>query len=303
MSTRPGWLPEIMRALEATFPEVEFRGAPLLVDSGFRSFVVEYPEGIIWRVGRVPDAAAGYEREIALLPAIADRLHVEIPDIKWHASPCDSFPNGVAGYIKIEGRPLSRLDADAPDGDQLARDIAVFLRAMDRIPSSPLESRGVPVSVPERRRLAALRAEVAPVLERQLDAAEKQRLTAWWEEVLADEPLDRFSPALTHGDFWHENLLTVSGRELTGVVDWESAVIGDRARDLATLSHLSDSFREAVMVSYAEAGGDVSEEMKHRVNRHRESRELNGIAYSILNKDEEELQESIDKFRSGPVFD
>lgn len=53
------------------------------------------------------------------------------------------------------------------------------------------------------------------------------------ETLAAAWPLsERNRPALLHGDFWPGNTLWVDG-ELSGIIDWEDAAIGDPLADLA----------------------------------------------------------------------
>ena len=114
--------------------------------------------------------------------------------------------------------------------------------------------------------------------------------------------MKRFRPAVTHGDFWYENLIVDDqAAHIAGVVDWEHAVIGDRAQDLAT-QNLGSEFTEAVLRVYRELGGRLDDEDRYRIRRLWELRHFYGVLYGIRFKDEEEIVDSIRKLREGSVL-
>ncbi len=67
-----------------------------------------------------------------------------------------------------------------------------------------------------------------PEREPNLDLREPEVIAA----AIACAPREPWTPVLRHGDFWPGNLLWTEGR-LTGVVDWENALLGPALADLA----------------------------------------------------------------------
>ena len=270
-------------ALERALPELRVRPLRTL-DVGFGSTVVETADGVVVRVARTARAAAGHERELALLPALAGRLPAAVPDPRWRLPPDDELPFGAIAYPKLPGAPLAPAAAD----DAVAEDVAAFLRALHAIDAR------VP---PAEDDLEALRAATTPVLWEELDPAELEEVDAWWEDVLADARLRAYRPVLRHGDLWYDNLLVDRGR-LVGVVDWEAAGLGDPAEDFAALRHVGDRFVRTVLAAY----GAQDPDLPHRIERRWQLRELYGVRLAVELGDAAELADAVRKLRAGPVL-
>ena len=275
--------PRLARRLQRRFPEL--RVAPLrLLDVGFGSTVVETGDGIVFRIARHARAAAGHDREWRLLPQLAGRLPVAVPEPAWRIDPDGEFLHGAIGHRKLPGEPV----VAGGGTPELAADVARFLRALHDVRDVECDSRAL--------ELEALRAATRPALADALDAAELERIDRWWTDLSADEELERFEPALRHGDLWYENLLAAAGR-LVAVLDWGGAAYADAAEDFAALRHLGDAFANAVLDAY---GADDA--LRYRERRHWELRELYGIRLAIELADEEELAAAVAKLRRGPIL-
>jgi aminoglycoside 2''-phosphotransferase len=275
--------PDLADRLKRRFPELSI--APLrLLDVGFGSTVVETADAIIFRIARTARAAAGHERELRLLPQLAGRLTVAVPEPRWRIEPDADFRYGAIGYPKLPGAPLG------PGGGTpwLAEEVAGFLRALHAVRDADADDR--------RLDLDALREATGPALEHALAPAEQRTFGRWWEELRADDELRVFEPALRHGDLWYENLLVADGR-LAGVLDWEGAAYADAAQDFAPLRHLGDAFADAVLEAY---GADDA--LRRRAQRHWELRELYGIRLALELADEQELADGLAKLRAGPIL-
>ena len=276
---------ELAARLQQQFPDLEV--APLrLLDVGFGSTVVETADGIVLRIARHARAAKGHAREARLLPQLRGRLPVDIPDPRWRVEPGSAFPFGVIGYRKLSGDALVPEDAD----ETVEADVAAFITCLHDVSD---------VDAPSYHAdpLQELHDTTTTVLRRVLSADELHRLTTWWDELGADERFRTFSPRLRHGDLWYENLLVADGR-LVGVIDWGTAEYGDPAEDFDALRHVSDDFAEAVLAAYPHADADL----RHRIERHWELRELWGVMLACELGDEDELHDAVRKLRAGPVL-
>jgi aminoglycoside phosphotransferase (APT) family kinase protein len=276
---------ELGEKLQRAFPELDV--APLrLLDVGFGSTVVETADGVVLRVARHARAAKGHAREADLLPQLRGRLPVAIPDPRWRIEPGGEFPFGVIGYRKLPGEPLVPGDAD----EAVAADVAAFIARLHDI-------RHVDAPSYHSDPVRELHDATTGVLRRVLSSDEFDRLTSWWDELRADERFRSFEPRLRHGDLWYENLLVEDGR-LVGVIDWGTAEYGDPAEDFDALRHVSDDFADAVLGAYPYADADL----RHRIERHWELRELWGIFLALELGDEAELDDGVRKLRAGPVL-
>jgi aminoglycoside 2''-phosphotransferase len=296
-------IPDIERLLAERFPELEV--APLRhFDTGFGSIVVETTDAVIFRIARHEWAAAGHAREAKLLPALHDRVPLAVPQPRWYAEPgTPGIPFGAIGYRRLPGAPLSPERAEVLGRETLARQLAAFLLALHRFPAEEAEELGLPHADRDVDGLRAFRDEVLPPLENALAPDEYRIVRAWWDRLLADPGVRRFTPTLRHGDLWYDHLLVDEpSRRLLGVVDWEAAALGDSALDFAALFHLGDDFAEATLAAYAANGGNVDESLRHRIRRQWELRELGGIRKAVELNDDEELVDGIRKLKAGPLL-
>ncbi len=289
----PEWL---ALALETTFPDLPPSALRILA-SGFRSVVVESADGLVFRVGRVPEASAGYGVEAKLLPELASLLPFPIPNPQWYVESTELFPNGVIGYRKMEGRPLQSGEVV---GSQLVTQVAEFLAVLHGLDADRLDAE-VPRAILSRDHLEELPTQVSPILSSELSESEWARMEEWWESAIEEAP-SRHEPRLRHGDFWYENLLvSEGGTSLVGVVDWEWVALGDPAEDFASLHYLGDLVLEQVLRLYSRLGGKVDPDLRQRVERCGGLRELKGLAFALQHEDQAELNDALSKVRKRTI--
>jgi len=172
---------DLQERLTRAFPELTV--APLEeLATGFHSVAVETADGIVFRIPHQEGTVNGNTAEHRLLPLVAERLPARIPLPEWRIEPGHpDFPCGAIGYRKLPGRH------PATGSDLLAAGLAGFLHALHSI-SLDVE---VPVAWP---------VQDLPDLEGVLEPYEIERVTRWSDS--ARNELERFEPALRHGDPW-----------------------------------------------------------------------------------------------------
>jgi aminoglycoside 2''-phosphotransferase len=294
---------DIERRLAERFPELTV--APLRhLETGFGSIVVETSDGVIFRIAQNGWAARGHAREARLLPVLHGRVPLAVPEPRWWVEPgTPSLPHGAIGYRRLPGTALSPELVGELGREAVARQLARFLLALHRFPAEEAQEVGLPHADQDPDGLRAFRDEVLPPLADALTPDEYDTVRAWWDRLLVDSEIHRFTPALRHGDLWYDHLLVdESSARLLGVVDWEAAALGDPARDFATQFHLGDEFAEATVAAYAGQGGNVDESLRHRIRRLWELREFGGIRATVELHDEEEFADAIRKLRAGPIL-
>ena len=201
-----------------------------------------------------PPSAAAYaaqvEKEQRWLPALAPMLPLPIPSPVAMGEPGEGYSWRWSVYRWLDGEPATI--EIIGDREQFARDLATFLRALQRIdtaggprPGAHNFYRGGPVATyhcETRRAIALLGDDI------DADAA-----TAVWEAALASVWLG--PDVWVHGDVSAANLLVTDG-ELSAVIDFGCSSVGDPACDLTIawtfLSGPSrEVFREAMTVDDA----------------------------------------------------
>lgn len=294
---------DIERRLAERFPELAV--SPLRhLETGFGSIVVETSDGVIFRIARHGWAARGHAQEARLLPVLHGRVPLAVPEPCWCVEPgTPSMPYGAIGYRRLPGTPLSPELLGELGRGTVATQLAEFLLALHRFPAEEAHELGLPDADRDPDGLRALRDDVLPPLKDALPPDEYETVRAWWDRLLADPEIRRFTPMLRHGDLWYDHLLVDerSGR-LLAVVDWEAAALGDPARDFAVQFHLGEEFAEATLAAFAAQGGTVDESLRHRITRQWELREFGGIRTAFELNDEEELEDAIRKLKAGPLL-
>jgi aminoglycoside phosphotransferase (APT) family kinase protein len=294
------YIDQIAGALSDTFPELGKIESVQILGDGFRSLVVETPHGEVFKLARNWDGAAGFRKELEILPALRDLLPGSIPHPVWSGGPSRHFPFGVIGYPKIDGMPLSQ----ARDDDTLlAHDIARFMRSMHSIHITPELERIVPRPRAHWDELERLRNTLASPLREILAPAEFRSISAWWTSFIADPGMHTYKPVLHHGDFWGENMLIdAEARRLAGIVDFENVAIGDPAQDIATLLHLGRPFTLSVLEAYAPGGGILDQDLLYRAQRLWELREFIGIGFAVRSTNQAQFDIAVTKLRNGPLL-
>jgi aminoglycoside 2''-phosphotransferase len=273
------------------------------IDTGFGSVAVETADGVVFRIARHAEAAEGHRLEAKVLALVRHVVPVAVPDPRWRVEPGPAFRFGAVGYRRLPGEPLSAELAEQRR-DEIAADLASFLVALHGIPVEEARAAGIPVRDRVATTFAALCRDVLPVLHERVSSHEYDVVRRWAADFEADDEVDRFEPAVRHGDLWYGNVLVDGARgRVVGVVDWENAAIGDPASDLARQLHLGEEFAGAVLRQYATKGGRVDDALRHRMRRRWELLEFAGIRAALALGDADELAETVEKLRAGPILD
>lgn len=192
---------------------------------------------VVVRLPRRPGAAAGVERELAVLQQVERsrvRSIVATPSVRHVGQPHEAFPHHWSVLEWIDGSDAwtERADLAGRSLDSLAHDLAQSVRLIGEVTvvgvqQRPPGSRGGPL-LPLLERLDGWLDNPQWNAACLVDVASIKRLAAEALEV-ADEPVIE---GFVHGDLIPGNLLVDQGR-LTAIIDWGGAGRGDTAQDLA----------------------------------------------------------------------
>jgi aminoglycoside phosphotransferase (APT) family kinase protein len=238
----------LARALiAARFPALDTRSLRRLGE-GWDNVVWATADGVAFRFPRRQVAIAGVEREIALLPALARRLPLAVPDAAYPSPPSDAFRWPWFGSRLIVGREIAAARLDDAARIALAPRLGDFLRALHgleleaaaALPVDPLGRTEMAIRVPRTREaLAAVAASwsaparVGDLLE------EAERLPAPEARVLV------------HGDLHVRHVLVDESGALAGVIDWGDACRAHPSSDMSLYwSLLPPAGRDAFLAAY-----------------------------------------------------
>ena len=210
-------------------------------------------EGADWvlRIPRRPDVMGRAAVEGRLLNVLAPHLDVRVPDWRITAEDLIAYPllPGEPGLtVSADGEVEWAIDMSSlPYADSLGT-LVGRLHGMD--PEEAART-GIEVRSPDEVR-DGWRTDLGRVAEGfTIAPALRERWEAWIGE-------DSYWPdhsVLTHGELYPGHTLVV-GEQISAVLDWTTAAVGDPARDLMfqRASAPAEAF-EATLESYAAAGG------------------------------------------------
>jgi len=226
----------VRRLLQEQFPGWAALPLRRIEPSGTVNAIFRLGDELSVRLPRRRGPATPGSKELAWLPKLAPLLPVEIPVPVAQGRPSDAYPWFWEIHTWVEGETVPVADIDDV---QAARDLAAFVRALQRVsPAGAPPGRGIPLAERDRE----IRAWLA-----RFDG--DPAVAAEWERALAAPPWEG-PPVWHHGDLDARNWVVRNGR-ISGVIDWESAGVGDPACDVMVAWKLGsrtarDAFREAL---------------------------------------------------------
>jgi aminoglycoside 2''-phosphotransferase len=202
----------------------------------------------VFRFPRHREGVARLMAETRLLGALRGQLPLQIPDPQHHRFEPPVPGLAFIGYKCLPGHPITREQLAVVYSewarDDLAAQLAGFLRALHAIPLTSLPAESTPPNHPlhdRREDWVRMYAEVREKLFPAMRADARKSLTLHFEAYLDDSSLHDFTPALRHGDFGGDNILWDPVRaKALAVIDFSSCGLGDPAMDLASISTLDE---------------------------------------------------------------
>lgn len=241
---------ELVRALLAEqFPQLDASSARHLGE-GWDNSVWVVEERWAFRFPRREIAIPGVRREIELLPRLATRLPVPIPDPRFVGTASDRFGWPFFGAPLLAGDEAAEADLGNDDRIAVGADLGRFLRVLHAIEldaSLPVD----PLGRGDVTRQVAM-------AEEQFGQAEIEAASSLFDSAAGlDLPT---AVALVHGDLHLRHVLVDRG-VLSGVIDWGDACFGDPSIDLQIAWSLLPAEARTV---FFDAYGPIDEERQLR---------------------------------------
>jgi aminoglycoside 2''-phosphotransferase len=213
--------------------------AVTVMEDGQNNLVYALDDRIL-RIPRHRQAERELVREARLLAVLGTRLPVPVPSLVLH----EIDGSVVSVHRKIEGTVLRGVETlSAREREQLAGDLAGFLRSLHSLPTDMLRDLATPAPSNEwQTLLRRFETHVFPTI----DAAAAARLREDFDSFL--QICDALPRHIIHGDFGTGNILVDQDHRLAGVIDFAGCDIGDPAYDYASLAAgLGDAFTSLVL--------------------------------------------------------
>ncbi|MHB8644467.1 MAG: phosphotransferase family protein [Thermomicrobiales bacterium] len=243
---------DYIASIHAAYPELRIERLRLN-DEGQYNDILVVNDDLIFRFPRHDEGIEKLEKEIALLNRIHPFVTLAIPEPIYHSFTPRAVGQVFAGYRMLPGEPLWRETlaaiTDPTVVRRLAAQLAAFLRALHGIPSGLIAD--VLPANDWRQLWADLEAEIRGSLFLHLPTIAQQQIAARFAAFLDDPANFAFTPAPIHGDFGSGNLLwDARAAEMTAVIDFASATLGDPALDVAALLTYGEPFVKAGSTAY-----------------------------------------------------
>ncbi|MFT3839269.1 MAG: phosphotransferase [Myxococcaceae bacterium] len=246
--------PDLARELIAEqFPELAWL-EPQPFGEGFDNTAYLLGGEWVFRFPRRKLAVPLMERECRVLPKVAAKLALPIPDPKYLGKPSEKYEWPFAGYRMLPGRTADQLALTDDERLALAEPLGRFFHALHAVSAEEAQKLGVgpdtigKLDVPLRIKrthegLETLRGTV-------VSAELEQKMLA----VLEAQTAPAAAPhVLLHGDLYSRHLLLDDSKRLAGVIDWGDIIYGHRATDLGgVLTFLPVKARDAFFSTYGE---------------------------------------------------
>jgi aminoglycoside phosphotransferase (APT) family kinase protein len=233
--------------IEAQFPQL----APVNMESfgaGWDNSAFRVNGMYVFRFPRRQVAVPWLEVESRVLPVLAGRLSLPVPNPTFVGRPTDAYPWPFAGYPLLPGRTACAAALDDNQRAAAAGPLARFLAALHAVPAA-----GCGAGPDMLARLDLARR--LPQARERLEVAARGGLVADsrpFTRILDTAP-GSYTPradTLVHGDLYVRHLLVDADNQLAGVIDWGDVHLGDPAADLI-IAHsflppaAQDAFRRA----------------------------------------------------------
>ena len=235
---------QVHRLLEDQFPQWADLAIRPVPSSGTDNALYRLGEDMVIRMPRRPGMEGVIEREQRWLPQLAPHLPVQIPEPLGMGQPGEGYPYRWSVYRWLDGSnpAVGRI----PDPHGLAREIAAFILAMQRVdlPDGPRSG----LTLQQRD------AQVRSDIEALRDEIDVDAVKAVWEEALT-LPEHPGPPVWVHSDVAPGNLL-LREDHLYAVIDFSGVGVGDPSIDMQVAWNLlpaeaRPTFRDALGVDDA----------------------------------------------------
>jgi len=242
-----------LRLMQHNFPQIAIQTV-LPITRGWDSFVLEVNGELIFRFPMREDVLAYLQKELRLLPVLEQSLSTPIPHFDYIGHGDASYPHMFVGYRKLGGVAFEDESITPQQLAVLAPALATFLNELHSFPVEQAAQAGVQTHTPEQwreryqERYIDLQERIFPLLDVDLRTKSEQL----WQDFLDDRASFVFQPVLIHCDLACEHILCDPQRgELTGVIDWGDATIGDPTLDFVEFHRRHGrEFTERVLASY-----------------------------------------------------
>lgn len=201
-------------------------------DAGWDNDLYLIGDHLLFRFTKRAMAIPFSEREMHLLPLLADHLPIPVPKVRLSGYHQGEYP--YIAYPMLPGEIAAQLHLSEEERGALVSPLAGFLAALHQLPVSEAAR---PWVVPDTLGRLDIAKRMGQIREKMAAA---EQIGVPLNKALLDELAERLWPAdvervqcLVHGDLYTRNLLLRDRAKLSGVIDWGDIHWGNPAKDLS----------------------------------------------------------------------
>ena len=228
----PSSTENLLQRIRAIMPNLEIEQFER-DEEGLINDVVIVNRQWVFRFAKTEEYAGVLQTEMKILDLIRPQVGIDVPTPVYRSADCMVYP-------LLSGQTLSRkmvLGYDEAAQGAVAEQLGRFLVPAAQRDTSPADWEIPSTRAPVRRQdWLAIQVKVKEKLFPLLQRYQIQWVQDLFAGVLDDPKASEFQPALIHGDFASYHILfDDQKREITGVIDFGMAGMGDAASDIGGL--------------------------------------------------------------------
>ncbi len=236
--------------IRAQFPALGGTIAPF--GSGWDNTAYLVDGELVFRFPRRQIAVRLMECETRVLPRLAGRLPLPVPNPEWAGAPTDAFPWPFAGYRRLPGKTADAVDLSDAERLAMATPLAGFLRTLHDFPVDGLGLPGDEFHRTDFGQRMPVMVERLATLEDAGSITDRRRWLRLFESGDFPPPTEHGVPV--HGDLYERHLLVDDAHRVCGVIDWGDVHAGDPGVDLSLLYRF---FPAAARDAFLRVYGDI----------------------------------------------
>lgn len=227
--------------------KIEFLG------EGFNNTAAIVNDEFVFRFPKRNEVSESLSTEIKILPLLAKRLKIAIPEFIYFGKQEENGFNFV-GYRKIPGTALTKelfLDLPISAKENIFITLSDFLQNVHSFPVEQAKKLGVTeedFSNTYKEYWDETKEKIFPLLGREF----QEKLGEFFQNYLSDDSNFKYEPSLLYADFSPEHILfDTEVKRIRGIIDWGDLTVGDPDYDLMYLyQNYGDEFIRSFLNYY-----------------------------------------------------
>lgn len=224
------------KRIREVYPELTITHSKMN-EIGQNNDVLMINDSLVFRFPKYTEGIKKLKKETSVLEGIKGNIPLPVPYPIYQSLEPEKVGMVFTGYKLVEGSPLwpGVFIENEEHHEQIASRLVGFLTALH---SQSLESMNM-----EKKSIGEIRSSIEDLYDRfkeklfpHMNERAKVEVSHHFDSFLSKNELLDFQPVLTHGDFGASNILWDPERhEVSGIIDFGEAEVGDPAYDFAGL--------------------------------------------------------------------